>query len=501
MPFPYSASPLMTASKPSPPPTPHRNVPSTSSSSHDATWFQSSSASPATNASKGLMGWQSSPAVQWGSTPSLLPASVQWGSNTSFGGSAYASTSHQPLESPSHVLSPPDKFRKSESKRKRFEDEDEDEEMGGLSIRGSPSRDRDTPTAEGRAMAGRSLVPKRIRAGPGAVTGVDVPGGSSSSSGLTSAWHKGDDLPSANATSSATPASATASFSPSSSNIDLGKLLTSLDKANLLSLLSSLLSLRPELSSTIHSLLPIPTLESVNQSLDAYESDIKQALPFGSGSVRAEYAWNRLRSPVADMVAGIQGWMEFFRAKQEETSAQNEGVHPSTMFSLLLSITIRTIKIQRDLLPAVPSTALGMFSGSGEQARTAWSSSSPSTFLSALPASLSSPHSPNLIVTTLLPLLLGAWDALLGRISHDINVESKMLGREVVVSWFRGIEQLLAECEASKQQQQQQHGDRSAGAAEQGSSEGAEALRAIQGSVQKLGTQLKSEIGWTIGLY
>lgn len=71
-----------------------------------------------------------------------------------------------------------------------------------------------------------------------------------------------------------------------------------------------------------------------------------------------------------------------------------------------------------------------------------------------------------------------------------------MLGREIVVSWFRGVEQLLTECnaESSKSDEQQQRGQASAEETQQ-------AMRAIQGSVRKLGTRMKDEIGWTIGLY
>lgn len=455
--------------------------------------------------------------VQWGATPSLLPASIQWGSNTSFGGSTYASTSAQALQDPfmagtSYTTPPPsvpDRNRKSEVKRKRFDEEDEDEEMGGVATRSSPSRERE---ADVRILAGRSLVPKRLRAGLGLVTGGGTSEGDAGSPRQSSTPWRSSEASNLRSESRSGPNDVKAD-DPSGNNVDLGKLLASLDKPHLLSLLSSLLSLQPQLASTIHSLIPTPTLESVNMSLDAYEASIKQALPFGHGAIRPEYAWNRLKIPVADMVSDIQGWMEFFRAKQEETSTQNQGVHPNTMFALLHSITAKTIRIQREYLPPVPTMSNGLSSGTGKTLPSSWSSTAATSLLASLPSGLVSPHSPNVLINTLLPLLLGAWDALLARISHDVNGLGKMFGREVVVSWLRGLEQLLRNCDSTVDRSStatttssvtddgRQDSGRISSQLNSDERETAETLQAVHASIRSIGEGFKREIGWVVGVF
>lgn len=413
---------------------------------------------------------------------------------------------------------PPDRHRKSESKRKRFEDEDEDEEMGSVTHRNSPSRERDS---EHRAFAGRRLIPKRIRAGIGVAACIDVgdrEGNNSSSSGGESAGHPthgalfcdrfgeaatgGRDTNSNRELGTVSRTNTHTERDGSSNHLDLGKMLTSLDKSRLLSLLSSLLSLHPHLASTMHSLIPTPTLESVHQSLDAYEASIKQALPFGHEPNRPEYAWSRLKGPVAEMVGDIQGWMEFFKAKQEETSAQNEGVHPNTMFSLLFYITARAVKIQRDYLPPVPAIADVVGSSNADASPWIDSSSSAARMLASLPSSVTAPHSPNVLATVLLPLLLGAWDALLGRISHDVNGLGKMFGREIVAGWLRGLEQLVRECASCQRRERSSAAEDNEGSSYvESTEETAETLRAVRASVQGLDEGFRREIGWVVSVF
>ncbi|CAO1620096.1 unnamed protein product [Parajaminaea phylloscopi] len=516
----YSHSPLITPRRPSTPPTPRRSLisPSSTSQTHQPDGQGVFSTTPVWGSSSAMFGsglFSGVPAnqpasVQWGSTPSLLPASVQWGSNTSFGGSSYASSSTSggqdpfaplaPLTPQSAVAPPPDRHRKSESKRKRFEDEDGDEVMGGDVHRASPARERD---GEMRALAGRSLVPKRIRAGLGSVAiAVDDPSHTASPTPSSATSARINEAGSTSRSGDATPTH------DASTHLDLGKMLASLDKSHLLTMLSSLLTMHPQLASTIHGLIPTPTLESVHQSLDAYESSIKQALPFGHGAIRPEYAWNRLKGPVADMVADIQGWMEFFRAKQQGASEQHEGVHPNTMFSLLLSITARMVKIQRDYLPPVPALA-GVSSRLGGDASYRATSGTGAAMLASLPPSAASPHSPNVLLTMLLPQLLGAWDALLQRVSHDVNGLGKMFGREVVAGWLRGLEQLLAECDIESRCVAEEAPASASGAVGRNDDaatdstrrEPGETLRAVQASVRGLSDGFKREIGWVVGSF
>lgn len=203
MPF-QAASPLVTSPQPSSPHRPQSSSQHQSSSSAkglgglfsgaglvSTSWatmptIPSQSASVGTSsagafASAPLSGPCSSQ-VQWGVSPTALPGSVQWGSNSSYATPAQQvqSTPYTtPATTPSSAQPLPDRNRKSESKRKRFDDEDDDMDDSGPSVspsRRSPSVDSSTPS-HGRRLSGRSLVPKRLRAGLGGLRGVGLDSG------------------------------------------------------------------------------------------------------------------------------------------------------------------------------------------------------------------------------------------------------------------------------------------------------------------------------------
>lgn len=443
--------------------------------------------------------------IQWGATPTPLPASVQWGSNASYT-SPHKTTNVFAQQQPTTPQPLPDKSRKSESKRKRFDDDDDvDDEMDGGGATASSPTHRSSPSVDShgagemRQLAGRNLVPKRMRAGLGGMRAMGVEHGAGPLSPSQST-HMTNDV-----ARNRTHSRGDSESNNGADHADLGKMLASLDKPHLLSLLSSLLASNPSLSPTIRSLLPLPTLEFVNTSLDSYEASIKAALPFVEAAsddtqVRPEYAWNRLRGPVAELVAGVQSWMDFFSSREAQDAGQGKEVHPATMFQLLHTITMRTIKIQRDMLPVVPSSILststvrGGVTTAGDSS-TSSSSSSPMTahLLSSLPLPLRSPASPNTLLTTLLPLLLQSWESLLRRISHSLNVEGKMYGREVVVGWLRG-------CETLRQQVVQADGHHAAAMA--GHEEQKRlVLETIQNCLEEVDQGFRREIGWCVGIY
>lgn len=242
---------------------------------------------------------------------------------------------------------------------------------------------------------------------------------------------------------------------------------------------------------TVRSLLPLPTLEFVNASLDSYEASIKAALPFEAGqnetsNIRPEYAWNRLRGPVAELVSGIQSWMDFFTSREAQDVGQGKEVRPTTMFELLHTITLRVIKIQRDMLPIVSPSTLTISAPREDSSRTQGSLMT-TQLLSSLPPALRSPASPNVILTSLLPLLLQAWESLLRRISHDLNVEGKMYGREVIVGWLRGCETLRQEVD----QRQQTIEDEQKRLV----------VETIQNCLKEIDQGFRREIGWCVGVY
>lgn len=500
-------------------------------------WGAAAASSTSASSSTNLFSAPQSPqhAVQWGHQPALHPASVHWGSNTSFGGSSYASTSALPDASSAAAGGGallgqpiPDKARKSEVKRKRERNDDEDEEMGYSATRSSPTEDFDGRLSPARLIAGSrgagNLVPKRIRAGLGSAS-VDHRGANDdadgSSGGLMSpSRHR---QISSGSRDGSTTSMAGAKLG---GDIDLGKMLgefrlvwrplvragntdrpftclfaASLDKPHLLSLLLSLLQTNTSLLPLLPALLPLPTLSTITASLDTHEGAIRSALPFGSGSIRPEYAWSRLRGPVAELGSAVQGWMDFYRIKQEQQQDPNttseDGTHPTTMFSLLHTITVRAVKIQRDLLPPVPSNSFptaNTRSGASANADQGSNNNAPSALLlRSLPSSTTSPASPNSLLTMLLPLLLEAWSALLARISRDVNGQGKMFGREVVIGWIRGLEDLVATCRHQEDERQQRKAN--------DEDERTRVMEAIAATLEVVSDGLKREIGWVVGLH
>ncbi|CAO1615417.1 unnamed protein product [Sympodiomycopsis kandeliae] len=516
------ASPLVTP-QPSTPPNSRYTASAMSPSSHaSSTGFglfsgAASGASgwptPPTHASSGsgLFSGGPSTQVQWGATPTPLPASVQWGSNPSYSSplkqqhsttaSASSPYAHARPSSP-HMAQPlPDRSRKSESKRKRFDDEDDDMDSELVSA-SSPSRNSPwsdslgvSAGADSRQLAGRNLVPKRMRAGLGGVRGIESGSYHTSSSPQPVSSNDVDLSAKSGGNRSTSDDKSNDRNNQSNEEADLGKMLASLDKPHLLSLLSSLLTQNPSLTPTIRSLLPLPTLDFVNSSLDSYETSIKAALPFEAiddsgyeGGVRPEYAWNRLRGPVAELVAGIQSWMDFFSSKEAQDAGQGKEVHPATMFQLLHTITMRTIKIQRDLLPVVPPSILST-STARDTVPSSNINDSPMTqhLLSSLPAALRSPASPNLLLTTLLPLLLQSWESFLRRISHDLNVKGKMYGREVITGWLRGCETLRQEVDKSS--------------LSTSNDQRSSVSKTIAHCLEEIDQGFRREIGWCVGIY
>ncbi|KAK0544338.1 hypothetical protein OC845_005654 [Tilletia horrida] len=149
--------------------------------------------------------------------------------------------------------------------------------------------------------------------------------------------------------------------------VDLGKMLASLDRPELLSLLMRLLatSQDPSLPAQIQALLPAPSLESINTTLNNLEAAIHQAIPLAGA--RAEYVWTRVRNPLNEFATTAIGLMEVLlqRRQQQQASATSASlnsvntsevdadglVHPTTAFAFLLDLTGRVLRIERGLPP------------------------------------------------------------------------------------------------------------------------------------------------------
>ncbi|TKY86830.1 hypothetical protein EX895_004471 [Sporisorium graminicola] len=400
-----------------------------------------------------------------------------------FGASASAHTGPQ-----STTTSP---SRRSDAKRRRDLDEDnddvdEDEDMA------HPQRPRlgSDPFAPSHEHK-RVVLLKRMRAGLGfglinaeASPFPAQPSASSSTSSTFSPSTPNQTHNNALYSSSSFSASKRQALGVSNRvgmsgiDVDIGKMLASMDKPSLLSMLSSLLmqSKDATLPAQILSLLPTPSLDSVESSLDELEKPIRSAIPFVADgtSARHEYTWSRLRAPIAAFVDAALGYLPFFvteldsdreqrlRERDPRLQADREEVHPATTFTFLLMITSRVLRIEA-LLPSVTksSLAFNLFTASSQQTSFGFggATSTPTSPTKAsggagasdaygkhsnlahmLGTEFASPSSPDALMTVLMPAILKQWTTLLHRLDKAVNGDGRMFSQEVVLNWARGLE-------------------------------------------------------------
>lgn len=381
--------------------------------------------------------------------------------------------------------------RRSDTKRRRDTDDadeevDDDEDMGHSQQRSRLGSDPFNPTHEQKRM----VLPKRIRAGLGfgpmmnhaeplhfqhsptqqaaASTSISTSSFSPQSSAHIAPSHAYHASPSGTKRQAL---GQTNRVGMSGIDVDIGKMLASMDKPSLLSMLSSLLSQSKDatLPAQILSLLPTPSLDSVETSLDELEKAIRSAIPFVADgtSARHEYTWSRLRAPVAAFVDAALGYLPFFvteldadreerlRADQRGLQADREEVHPATTFTFLLMLTSRVLRIET-LLPSVPksSLAFNLFTASS-QPSFGFNTSSSTAPLSPTKADaygkhsnlayllgndFSSPSSPDALMTVLMPAILKQWTTLLHRLDKAVNGDGRMFSQEMVLTWARALE-------------------------------------------------------------
>ncbi|WFC95428.1 hypothetical protein MBRA1_002076 [Malassezia brasiliensis] len=212
---------------------------------------------------------------------------------------------------------------------------------------------------------------------------------------------------------------------------EVGKLLASLDKPALLSLLHELMQGNEELTERIYTLLPTPSLESVEHALDAAEAKVRAAIPLASANsavpIRDQYIWSRVRTSLAELASEMTSYSSVFSLRH----ARNGTVHPATAFTFLHLATMRMIRILR-LLPHTDFAPQSVSRKDHERLEM--------LFVHALPDAAK--HSPNTVVHTILPALLRDWDDWLRAMDHGVNQEGRMYGQEVVTSWERGVASL-----------------------------------------------------------
>ena len=199
--------------------------------------------------------------------------------------------------------------------------------------------------------------------------------------------------------------------------------------------------------------------------------------------MRAEFAWGRLRNPVADFVTTALGFLPFFVDDAKDggvLSSRQEMPHPSTTFNFLHALTVRTLRIL-SLLPSTPSTlsvslfsfdaGKPFFSGNGVCA-------SVKAYQEMIPAELLTSSNPNTIVMQLIPSLLTQWSRLQEKLCKGVNEEGKMFGSEMMRGWIMSLEVLGSQDGLVKAEER--------------------AFRAVLDGIRG---RLEQEVGWLIGLH
>lgn len=259
-------------------------------------------------------------------------------------------------------------------------------------------------------------------------------------------------------------------------DVDIGKMLASMDRSALLLTVTSLLSQSddPMLAARVLSLLPTPSLDSVEASLDELEKAIRSAIPFTADGnpARHQYTWSRLRAPVAAFADAVLGYLPFFvtelaadreqrlREQDPRLQASREEVHPATTFTFLHTITSRVLRIEA-ILPPVPkaSLAFNLFTAGNTPASFGFGAgslpASPIKSTAAAHGSMFAKHSdlvmnldseytssssPDSLMAVLMPAVLKQWTILLHRLDRAVNVDGRMFSQEVVLAWARALE-------------------------------------------------------------
>lgn len=95
--------------------------------------------------------------------------------------------------------------------------------------------------------------------------------------------------------------------------IPLPRLLSNLDKDALLSVISSLINLHPQLAETVAELVPRPSVASASQLLAALLGKLEASFPYSKwGQDRGDYSFNRVRPQLEDMITRAVEYLDYF---------------------------------------------------------------------------------------------------------------------------------------------------------------------------------------------
>lgn len=193
------------------------------------------------------------------------------------------------------------------------------------------------------------------------------------------------------------------------------------------------MSSNPQLVPQVQRLLPAPSLEAFTARLAVLESNVINAIPRGAHGVvmRDEYVWGRVKGPVEEYVSETRTWVTAFcPSGPAETSAQQ---HPSTIFTFLSTLTASVLRLE-SVLPRVPLPAF-----------------STATSLPSIAGVPLNPLDP--LASSLVPHLLNRWHCLITRVNHEVNVDGRMYGNELIRGWLRTLDGLAVRPQPEGHQQ------------------------------------------------
>ncbi|KAJ3102130.1 Tethering factor for nuclear proteasome sts1 [Phlyctochytrium planicorne] len=132
-----------------------------------------------------------------------------------------------------------------------------------------------------------------------------------------------------------TPLTQSEMTATSSQTLPVARLLETLNKEDLLNMVLALINQHPVLETSVAALLPKPTLASATTHLQQLLKNLEAAFPYNRwGPDRSDYAFNRVRSQLVDLLETFQHYLTHFT----EPSMYAEAVsheYPSNAFSFL----------------------------------------------------------------------------------------------------------------------------------------------------------------------
>lgn len=101
--------------------------------------------------------------------------------------------------------------------------------------------------------------------------------------------------------------------------LPLPRLLETVDSNTLKAILQTICDRHPELSEEVSSLAPRPTVASALSTLNNYEEAVRAAFPYG-GNSGADYAFNRVKSALNDLLDALSDYTPHFLPPNESQS-------------------------------------------------------------------------------------------------------------------------------------------------------------------------------------